>query len=71
MAGALRLGDSIEPAFYGFLRRERPDLLPLYARIYPRVSALRAGLALSSETPPLLPTEEPAQLPLWNIPSRH
>lgn len=76
MAGALRLGDGVEPAFYSFLRRERSDLVPFYAHLYPRpyapraytdrlrarVRALRAELALSAEMPPLLPAEEPAQL---------
>lgn len=81
LAGALRLGEGIEPAFYPFLRRERPALLPLYARLYPhgyapraytdrlraRASALRATFALPAAVPALLPTEEPAQLSLWAL----
>ena len=77
-AGALRLGEGIEPAFYPFLERERPDLLPIYRRLYPhgfapreyterlhtRVVAIRAAHGLSSSPPPLQPSEEPAQLSL-------
>jgi DNA repair photolyase len=76
MAGALRLGESIEETFYPFLRRERPDLLPLYRRLYPRgyaprgyvdrlhaqVQELRAEYGLPSAPPPPAPTQEPAQL---------
>ena len=78
LAGALRLGEGIEPAFLPFLQRERPDLLPIYRRLYPsgyaprayvetlhqRVSAIRVRYSLPSNPPPLLPTEEPAQLAL-------
>ena len=47
MAGALRLGPNIEPWFTPFLRAERPDLLPLYRRLYPTVMRhdLRRALA--------------------------
>lgn len=78
LAGALRLGEGIEPAFYPFLKRERPDLLPIYRRLYPhgyaprdyvetlhaRVVAIRAAHGLPSSPPPLQPSEEPAQLSL-------
>jgi DNA repair photolyase len=78
MAGALRLGELIEPWFRPFLVRERPDLVPLYRRMYPRgyaprayvdrlyahVSALRAEYGLPASPPPLGPTEEPTQLAL-------
>jgi DNA repair photolyase len=78
LAGALRLGEGIEPAFYPFLRRERPDLLPTYRRLYPngyapraymealhaRVVAIRAAYGLPASPPPLQPSEEPAQLSL-------
>ncbi|HEY7778578.1 MAG TPA: radical SAM protein [Ktedonobacterales bacterium] len=78
-AGALRLGPNIDPWFYPFLRRERPDLLSTYRRLYTgtgyapppyvaalhdRVAALRDAYALPSGPPPLRPTEEPAQLGL-------
>jgi DNA repair photolyase len=76
MAGALRLGPNIEPWFTPFLRTERPDLAPLYRRLYPSgyaprpyverlratVAALRADLGLPSAPPPLQPAREPAQL---------
>jgi DNA repair photolyase len=76
MVGALRLGPGIEPWFYPFLRSERPDLLPLYQRLYPtgyvpntyverlraRAEALRLDFALPAGPPPLLPAQEPAQL---------
>jgi DNA repair photolyase len=78
LAGALRLGEGIEPAFYPFLERERPDLLPIYRRLYPhgyaprdyvealhtRVVAIRAAHGLPSSPPPLQPSEEPSQLTL-------
>ena len=78
LSGALRLGEGIEQAFLPFLRRERPDLLPLYGKLYPtgyaprayvetlhtRVSAIRARYGLPSSPPPLQPSEEPAQLAL-------
>ena len=76
MAGALRLGPNIEPWFLPFLRAERPDLLPLYRRLYPTgyaprpyvehlratVAALRADVGLASAPPPLQPAREPVQL---------
>jgi DNA repair photolyase len=79
MAGALRLGPNIAPWFAPFLRAERPDLVPLYRRLFspsgyaPRpyverlratVAALRADFELPAVPPPLLPTREPAQLAL-------
>ena len=76
MAGALRLGPNIEPWFTPFLRAERPDLLPLYRRLYPNgyaprpyverlratVAAIRADFGLPSAPPPLQPAREPVQL---------
>jgi len=78
MAGALRLGEGIAPWFYPFLRGERPDLLPAYARLYPRgyaprayverlrerVAARREAYGLPAAPPHLQPAEEPAQLRL-------
>jgi DNA repair photolyase len=78
LAGALRLGEGIEQAFYPFLARERPDLVPLYRRLYPngyapraytdplyaRVESLRVAFGLPAHVPRLLPSEEPAQLSL-------
>jgi hypothetical protein len=65
-----------EPWFTPFLRTERPDLLPLYRRLYPTgyaprpyverlratVASLRADVDLSSAPPPLQPAREPVQL---------
>jgi DNA repair photolyase len=76
MAGALRLGPNIEPWFTPFLRTERPDLLPLYRRLYPAgyaprpyverlratVAAVRADVGLAPAPPPLQPAREPVQL---------
>ncbi len=76
MGGALRLGELIEPWFRPFLERERPDLVPLYRRMYPRgyaprdytdrlrarVEELRAEYGLPAGPPPLVPSVEPAQL---------
>lgn len=78
LSGALRLGEGIEQAFLPFLRRECPDLLATYRKLYPtgyaprayvdslhaRVCAIRARYGLPSTPPPLLPSEEPAQLSL-------
>ena len=78
MAGALRLGPNFEPWFSPFLRSERPDLVPLYRRLYPTgyaprpyverlhatVASLRADFGLPAAPPPLLPAREPAQLAL-------
>jgi hypothetical protein len=76
MAGALRLGPNIEPWFTPFLRAERPDLAPLYRRLYPTgyaprpyverlratVAALRADYGLAPAPPPLQAAREPVQL---------
>ena len=78
VGGALRLGPGIEPHFTPFLRAERPDLLPLYRRLYPRgyaprayveglrerVDAQRSAYGLQSTPPRLLHAREPAQLTL-------
>jgi DNA repair photolyase len=78
MGGALRLGPNIEPWFRPFLERERPDLLPLYAELYPRgyvprayaervrarLAAARARHGLPAAPPAPTPAEEPAQLRL-------
>jgi DNA repair photolyase len=78
LGGALRLGAGIEPWFQPFLARERPDLVPLYRRLYPhgyaphsyveqlrtRVAALRTAYGLPAAPPPPWPSEEPAQLAL-------
>ena len=76
MGDVLRLGPNIEPWFQPFLARERPDLVPVYRRLYSRGYAprpyterlrgqfaeLRATYGLPSGPPPLHPTIEPAQL---------
>lgn len=78
MAGALRLGPNLAPWFSPFLRSERPDLVPLYRRLYPTgyaprpyveqlhatVASLRADFGLPAAPAPLLPAREPAQLAL-------
>lgn len=78
LSGALHLGPNVEQWFRPFLQRERPDLLPLYHRLYPRayaprayldrlharVADVRAEYGLPSSLPPLRPTEEPTQLSL-------
>lgn len=69
---------SLELAYLPFLRRERPDLLPIYSKLYPtgyaprsyvetlhtRVCAVRARYDLPASPLPLQPSEEPAQLAL-------
>jgi DNA repair photolyase len=74
----LRLGPNIEPWFQPFLARERPDLVPVYRRMYPcgyaprpyaerlgrQFAELRATYGLPGGPPPLRPTVEPIQLSL-------
>ena len=76
LGDVLRLGPNIEPWFQPFLTRERPDLVSVYRRLYPRGYAprayaerlgrqfaeLRAAYHLPGGPPPLRPTVEPAQL---------
>jgi DNA repair photolyase len=78
LGGALRLSGDIDRAFYPFLRRERPALLPLYRRLYPRgyapqtyvnqlrerMAMLRAEYGLPGGPPLLVPSVEPMQLSL-------
>jgi DNA repair photolyase len=77
IGGVLHLGVNVEPYFRPFLERERPDLVPLYRRLYrgayapaasytegvrTRLEALRADYGLPASPPPPRPAREPAQL---------
>jgi DNA repair photolyase len=78
IGGALHLGPNIEQYFYPWLEGERPELLPLYRRLYRRpyapdayvervkeqVRELRATYGLPGGPPEPRPTREPAQLAL-------
>jgi DNA repair photolyase len=78
LGSALHLGPNVEQWFRPFLQRERPDLIPLYRRLYPRayaprsyvdplrerLEALREAYGLPGSPPPARPAREPAQLSL-------